>query len=230
MGLGDPVVSSNRRLIPRWYAATVVGFLAVFTLVLVAVTAAFGGGLEAVSMWGLSAASGLALVAAVSALVRPRRRREPEVAADGSRVFRGPALTAWALVGAWFALLVTAALWGWLAVTDFDALESPGFSIVAIVGALASLPDLVRLLSGRLHRWTLTLRSDGLSYRGYRTDVSVPWKDVRGASIQDRGPAGVRIELRGAGAGDVVVPATAFDVPADQLVEEVGQARQAARR
>jgi len=29
------VVSSNRRLIPRWYAATVVGFLAVFTLVLV---------------------------------------------------------------------------------------------------------------------------------------------------------------------------------------------------
>jgi hypothetical protein len=171
MGLGDSVVSSNRRLIPRWYAATVVGLLAVFTLVLVGVTAAFGGGLEAVSMWGLSAASALALVAAVSALVRPRRRREPEVATDGSRVFRAPALTAWALVGAWFALLFTAALWGWLAVTDFDTLESPA-----------------------------------------------------------RGPAGVRIELRGASAGYVVAPATAFDVPADQLVEEVGQARRAARR
>jgi hypothetical protein len=224
------LVSNNQLLIPRWYAATVVGFLAVFTLVLVAVTAAFGGGLEAVSMWGLSAASALTLVAAVSALVRPRRRRKPEIASDGSRVFRAPALTAWALVGAWCALLFTAVLWGWLGVTDFDTLESPGFSIVAILGALASLPDLARLLSGRLHRWTLTLGPDGLSYRGYRTDVSVPWKDVRGASIQERGPAGVRIGLRGAGAGDVVVPATAFDVPADQLLEEVGQARKAARR
>jgi len=223
------VSSGGKRLVPRWYVATVVGGLTVFTLVLVATTAAFADGPAGASMWGLAASSGLLLVAAVSALVRPRRPREPSVGHDGSRVFRAPTLTVWPLVGAWIALLVTASVWGWIAITDFGALESPGFSLVTIAGALASLPDLVRLLTGRLHRWTLSTSAEQLTYRGYRTDLTVPWNDVRGAVIQERGPAGVRIDLRG-DRSDPVVPITAFDVPAEQLVEEITRARKAARR
>ncbi|MFC5730727.1 MULTISPECIES: hypothetical protein [Nocardioides] len=167
------------------------------------------------------------LVAAIPALVRPRRRREPEVAADGTRVFRAPVPVVAGLLVAWSMLLGVAALWAYLAVTDFDALESPGFALVTIVGALASLPDLVRLVTGRLHRWTLELGPSSVSYRGYRTDVTVPCRDLRGAAIQRRNPAGVRIDLRAA-AEDIVVPITAFDVPAEQLVEEVHRARKAA--
>jgi hypothetical protein len=223
------VSSSPERLIPRWYAATVVGGLVVFTLALVVTSAAFGEGVAGASMWGLATCSALVLVAACSALLRPRRPREPEIAPDGTRVFRAPSLTVWPLVGAWVALLVTAAVWGWLALTDFDALESPGFSLITVVGALASLPDLVRLLTGRLHRWTVAIGPEQLTYRGYRTDLTVPWKDVHGAVVQERGPAGVRIDLRG-DRPDPVVPVTAFDVPAEQVVEEIIRARKAARR
>ena len=221
------VSSGGKRLIPRWYVATVVGSLTVFTLVLVATTAAFADGPAGASMWGLAASSGLLLMVAVRRGV-PRRRRDPRSATTAPGV-RAPTLTVWPLVGAWIALLVTASVWGWLAITDFGALESPGFSLVTIAGALASPPDLVRLLTGRLHRWTLSTSAEQLTYRGYRTDLTVPWNDVRGAVIQERGPAGVRIDLRG-DRSDPVVPITAFDVPAEQLVEEITRARKAARR
>ncbi len=125
------------------------------------------------------------------------------------------------------ALLVVAVLWAWLAVTDLRSLDSPGFALLAILGALASLPDLVRLLTGRLHRWTLELGPATLTYRGYHTDITVPCRDVRGAAVQRRNPAGVRIDLR-AGRDPLVVPITAFDVPAEQLVEEVHRARRGA--
>lgn len=167
------------------------------------------------------------LVAALSAFARPRRRREPEVSADGTRIFRAPMPTVAGLLVAWVMLLAVAALWAYLALTDFAALESPGFSIVTILGALASLPDLFRLVTGRLHRWTLALGPATVTYRGYRTEVTVPSRDVRGAVVQERGPAGVRIDLR-AGVDDIVVPITAFDVPAEQLVEEIHRARKAA--
>ena len=65
--------------------------------------------------------------------------------------------------------------------------------------------------------------------RGFRTDVSWPWSEVHGARIQERGPAGVAIDVKGSGV-DPVVPITAFDVPAEQLVEEIARARAAARR
>ena len=179
------------------------------------------------SAWGLVAATGLLLVAALSALARPRRPREPDVTADGTRVFRAPLLTVVGLVGAWAGFLVVAVLWAFVAVTDFAALESPGFSLVTIVGALASLPDLLRLLTGRLHRWRLELGPETLSYRGYRTSLSVPWARVRGADVQLRNPAGVRVDLRG-DADDPVLPITAFPVPAEQLVDEIRRARAAA--
>ncbi|WP_210650615.1 hypothetical protein [Nocardioides sp. SYSU D00065] len=223
------MVSGAARLIPRWYVVTVLAALTLVTLALAGTTAAFADDLAGRSMWGLVAATGLLLVAAVSSLARRRRPREPEVTADGTRVFRAPALTVWPLAGAWLALLVTAGIWAHIAFTDFDALESPGFSLVTIVGAVASLPALVRLLTGRLHRWTLELGPEALTYRGYGTDLTAAWKDVKGAAIQRRGPAGVRIDLRG-DATDPVVPITAFDVPAEQLVEEIVRARRISRR
>lgn len=222
------MVTSRVRLVPRWFAAVVIGALTLFLLVFLLLALTVDGVMQW-SAWGLVAAAGLMLCSAVSALARPRRRREPEVTPDGVRVFVAPGLTTWPLVGAWAALLVVAAIWSYLALTDFGALESPGFALVAIVGALASLPDVVRLLTGRLHRWRLEIGPDAVTYRGYRTDVSFPWSKVHGARIQERGPAGVAIDVKGSGA-DPVIPITAFDVPAEQLVEEIDRAKVAARR
>jgi hypothetical protein len=216
------------RLIPRWYAVVVIGFLTLFALGMLALALADGSAMGW-SAWGLFAAAGLLLCSAISALAVPRRRREPQVSSEGVRVFVAPAATTWPLVGAWLALLAVAAVWAYVAVTDFDAIESPGFTLVTIAGALASLPDLARLLTGRLHRWRLELGPDSISYRGYRTNETWPWSKVHGARIQSRGPAGVAIDVKGPGT-DPVVPITAFDVPAEQLVEEIERARAAARR
>ncbi len=217
---------SGERLIPRWWTALVL-LLVSLGVVVGLVMALVAEGELAWSGAGLLVAFAGLLVAAVSAFARPRRRREPDVAEDGTRTFRAPLLTVAGLLLAWAALLAVAALWAWLAVTDFDELESPGFAVLAIVGALASLPDLVRLLTGRLHRWTLELGPTSLAYRGYHTDVTVPCRDVKGAVVQRRNPAGVRVDLR-AGQDAVVLPITVFDVPAEQLVEEVHRARKAA--
>lgn len=221
-------MSNPTRLIPVWYAATVICVLIVLTLVFIGL-AATSEGLQGLSAWGLVAATGLLLVAATSSLARPRRPREPVVGPDGSRVFLAPAATVWSLVGAWIALLAVATLWVVIGVTDFDAIESPGFALITVLGALASLPDLARLLTGRLHRWRLELGPESISYRGYRTAETWPWSKVHGARIHPRGPAGVAIDVKGAGE-DPVVPITAFDVPAEQLVEEIQRAKAAARR
>jgi hypothetical protein len=219
---------SGVRPVPRWYPAVVISFLTVLTLAFLGL-ALFVDGVMGISAWGLFLFAALLLCAAVSALVRPRRRREPRVTPDGVRVFVAPALTAWSLVGAWLAVLVVAGTWAYVAVTDFDALESPGFSLLTIVGAVGTLPDLVRLLTGRLHRWRLELGPETVTYRGYRTAQSWPWSKVHGARIQEGRPTGVAIDLRGAGA-DPVVPIVAFDVPGEQLVEEIDRAKAAARR
>ena len=55
--------------------------------------------------------------------------------------------------------------------TDFDEIEAPGATLLTVVGALGMLPDLVRLLTGRLHRWRLEIGPETVRYRGYRTDV-----------------------------------------------------------
>ena len=221
-------MSATVRLIPRWFAAVVIGALTLFVLGFLVLALSVEGVMRW-SAWGLFVFAALMLCAAVSALARPRRRREPHVTPDGARVFVAPGLTTWPLVGAWLALLVVAAVWAFVAVTDFGALESPGFALLTIIGALASLPDFVRLVTGRLHRWRLELGPDTITYRGYRTDVSWPWSKVHGARIQERGPAGVAIDVKGSGV-DPVIPITAFDVPAEQLVEEIERARAAARR
>ncbi|GAB2874460.1 hypothetical protein GCM10027026_26430 [Myroides odoratimimus subsp. xuanwuensis] len=170
----------------------------------------------------LAVATGLTLIAAARSLVGPVRRQDLRPRHDGTVVIESPALIAWALVGAWAALLGVAGLWVWVAVTDFDAIESPGFTLVTVVGALASLPDLVRLLTGRLHRWRLTLGPEALTYRGYHTDETIAWTKIHGAGIQERGPAGVLVDRKGTGA-DLVIPITAFTVPPEQIIEEIQQ-------
>lgn len=221
-------VRATGRLIPRWFAVVVIGALTLFVLGFLVLALSVEGQMRW-SAWGLVVFAALMWCSAVSALARPRRRREPQVTVDGVRVFVAPRLTTWPLVGAWLTLLVVAGLWAYAALTDFGALESPGFALLTIVGAIASLPDLVRLVTGRLHRWRLELGPDAITYRGFRTDVSWPWSKVHGARIQERGPAGVAIDVKGSGV-DPVVPIAAFDVPAEQLVEEIDRARTAARR
>lgn len=217
------------RLIPRWYAAVTVIFLGILTLAFGLTGALVDGSVMSRSVLGLALVCGLLLVAACSAFVRRRRPREPSVTPEGARVFVAPGATVWPLVGAVVVLYAVVAMWVVVAVTDFSELESPGFSLVAIVGALAGLPDLVRLLTGRLHRWRLELGPEALVYRGYRTDLTVPWAKVGRATIQAKSPAGVLVNVRGE-SKDPVIPIAAFDVPAEQLVEEIGRAKAAAAR
>lgn len=183
----------------------------------------YAEGLFRVSMFLLTFVALLLLLVAVRALVVPRRRRVLPVEADGTTTIRSPATLARGLVLAWLLMFGVGALWLVVMFTDFDAIEAPGATMVTIVGLLASLPDFLRLLRGRLHRWELTLGPDGYRYRGYRTNESLAWSKVRGARIQARKPAGVRIDRRG-NAPDLVVPIIAFDVPPEQIVEEI-QAR-----
>lgn len=221
------VTESARRLIPRWWTSCVLSVLGLATIGF-GVGGVVADGPTGWSMRLLALAAGLTLVAAARSLLAPRRPRQLHPGSDGTTVIESPALLVWPLLAAWGALLGVAALWAWVALTDFGALESPGFALLTVAGALASLPDLVRLLTGRLHRWRIVLAADGLTYRGYRTDETLAWTTIRGARIQERGPAGVLVDRRGAGA-DVVIPVTAFTLPAEQIIDEVRQ-RVAVRR
>lgn len=219
---------ARARLIPRWYTVLVLALLTVTTLAALGLSLVHDGALGW-SFRALLVFSGLLLVSAVSSLVRPRRRSEPTVEADGTRTFVAPAATVHPLVVSMVAMWLTGAMWAYVAVTDFGSLESPGFALVAIAGVAAAVPDLLRLVTGRLHRWRLEIGPEVVRYRGYRTDVSYPWSKVHGSRIQARGPAGVVIDVKGAGR-DPVVPIAAFAVPAEQLVEEIERGRAAARR
>lgn len=212
------------RLIPLWFTTVVVAFLSLFTVAF-GIIGIVASGPMATTMLATAVATGGGLMAALASLARRRPRRPLTPDPDGEVVITSPLPVTVGLLVAWGALLVVAILTARAAVTDFGAIEAPGASLVMVVGAVGMLPDLARLVTGRLHRWTVRLTADGLGYRGYRTSVFVPWREVRKVAIQRRGPAGVRVETR---QGPVVLPAAAFTVPADQLVQEI-RAR-AARR
>ena len=221
--------SAQVRLIPRWFAPTTVTFLTVLTLLFATSAAVVDDGVMSRSIGALAVMCGLLLVAACSAFVRRRRRRAPDVTPDGRRVFVSPGSTVWPLVGAAVVVYVVVVMWVYVALTDFSALESPSFSLVAIAGAIGLLPDMLRLVTGRLHRWRLELGPDGLTYRGYRTDLTVPWSKVGRATLHAKGPAGVLVNVRGRST-DPVIPIAAFSVPAEQLIEEIERAKASARR
>lgn len=202
-----------------------VGGLFVFSIVFLSVGSAADGPM-AKSLLVLAVGTIGSLIAAISALVRHRTPRALEPAADGSVIIWSPAGLSAGLLVAWAALLAVCVLWGWIAATDFSQIQSPGFTLLTLVGALATLPDLVRLFTGRLHRWRLDLAPEGMTYRGFRTSRQIPWHGVSAVGIQRRGPAGVRVETR---EGDLVLPAAVFTLPASQLVDEI-QARARCRR
>lgn len=234
-------MTSPARLVPRWFSALVVVLLAVFALGML-VLALVDDGVMRWSAWGLSAAAALVLCSAVSALVVPRRAA-PVRGADGTVSFVAPALTVWPLIGAWVAVLCVAAIWAYIAVTDLSQLESPGFALVTIVGAVGSLPDLARLVTGRLHRWRVVIGPESITYRGYRNDRTWPLSKIHGArfnpprSLRPRGArsederrlAGVVLDLKGAGE-DPVIPMVAFRAAPQTIVEEIQRAKVAASR
>lgn len=167
---------------------------------------------------GLTAlSSAFVWAAAGSATLLPRRRRDPD-REGGRTVLAGSRRLVTLLLAAWALMLTGAAAWVVVAVVDLDAVDNPGWLLVLVLGALGSLPDLVRLATGRLHRWRVTLDESGLAYRGWRTSVRVPWADVRGVRLVPR-PLSVEVERRDG--APVRIPPVAFDVPPEQIVELV---------
>lgn len=218
MGRGDTVVSAPR-LVPRWYVALVFVLLgAAFAAALL--VSVFAGGVDRMRAVVSAVPVGLVLVAAATALLGHRRTVDVTADADGVTRVDSPVILVGSLVAAWAAFI------GYALVTDTGSLTSPGFLGVGVLAGLGMVPDLWRLLTGRLHRWRLVLTPTEVTYRGYRTDVTVPWSRIHGAQIQARRPTGVRIDVKGK-ADDIVV---AFRMPIDQMVDLVETYKASATR
>lgn len=243
MGFGDPVVSRGEtvRLAPRW----AIVLMSVLSMMLLVAGAGLATATSGVDRW---IAAGLAVVGlcAVVFLAHgflPRRPRPLLAGSDGTISIAAPALQVAAALTAWLMMWVLAGLIAFvLATRGMNAVESPG-AAVAIVGAtLASIPDAVRLLTGRLHRWRLSWGPDGVSYRGFRTSLELPPGKLKGARLQatrlfrydavptpmrprDGGPRGFGVVLdRSGNAPDILVPQVFFREPAEQLVDEIKRA------
>ncbi|MDR6208553.1 multisubunit Na+/H+ antiporter MnhB subunit [Nocardioides zeae] len=130
-------------------------------------------------------------------------RRQP-VPPEGDLALRAPAGLVAAVLLAWLAVLVAAIAWVVVLATDVGEVGSLAGTVAMVLAALWSVPDLLRLVTGRLHRWRLDADGGGVHYRGRRTDVSLPWGDVRRVRVSDEKPFGVRIEVREG--SDVLVP------------------------
>ncbi|WP_036491341.1 MULTISPECIES: hypothetical protein [Nocardioides] len=230
------------RLAPRWPG---VFLSAVLSLMLVAgvVVAAVGGHSEQAPALVFGAVGAVGLVLCV-VLFWPRRRRELVRDVDGSLTIAAPWAVVVVMIAAWAMAGVVGASLVFTVVTDgIDALESPGAALVLVGALLASLPDAVRLATGRLHRWRVTLAPSGLRYRGYRTDIELPWVKVRGSRLQasrlfrwtgvpesmrpgESGPKGYGVVVDRKGSGpDFLVPQAFFRVPAAQISEEIERFR-----
>lgn len=165
---------------------------------------------------------GLLLVAATHAFLVPRRRRPLPVDPDGAVAIRSNWVVVWATLLAGLSIYPVGGLWLLLLLTDPGGTTFPAGLLALLVAAVGLLPDLVRLLRGRLYRWELRLDDEGYRYRGYRTDESGRWSQVHGARIVTGKDAGVLIDRKGTGP-DRLVPLAAFDVPAEQILEEIEQ-------
>ncbi|MBS44410.1 MAG: hypothetical protein CMH83_14850 [Nocardioides sp.] len=193
--------------VPRWWAWTLLGLLVAVTLGVGAPAWALGDDAVAWSMRLLSSATALLAVATWSAVVRARRTTLPPAGPDGVLVLRSPLATVAPLVLAWLLVYPVAGLWAWSLATDPRGLTAIGSAAVVVLGALASLPSLARLLTGGLHRPVLVAGPGSLHYRGGRTTRDVPAPRVGRAALQDR-PAAVRVTVRGE--DDLVLPTPAF--------------------
>lgn len=171
--------------------------------------------------WAFLAGSGLLLLlAVVVGLAWPRHTRALVPDAQGTVVLRSPAVLVWSLLAAWSAALAAAVTWGWLAVTDVARVTEAGPLAVFVLGAVASLPELFRLVTGRLHRWRVTLTREAITYQGYRRAVSEPWTAVRGVRTARGRSAGVVVDLK-ASRPDLVLPFTAFLIDPQVLADAI---------
>lgn len=209
----------QKRLISRVWTAGVLVILLIGVATFLAMALALGGTGRVVGVAGL-AFFGLHLVAAVRAFVLPRRRRELVDDATGTTTIEAPGSLVWPLVAAWGAFPLVALVLVVQAIVNFDSIESPGAVFVVVIASVAGLPDWLRLVTGRLRRWRVVLTRESLIYQGYRTDLEVPWSKIHGATVQRTKPVGVLIDLKGT-RPDPVIPYPAFDLPIDQIVEEI---------
>lgn len=168
-------------------------------------------GLIACAVWSLL------LVAAMICLV-PRRRQELQPEPAGL-VINSPTLLTASLLGAWALALVVAGVSGWLLLTDPDGMESRRVAIASLALGPASVPELIRLLQGKVHRWRIELGPDALTYRGYHADFTIGWDQIHGARVQHK-PVGVRVNRTGTTA-DPLIPALPFRIPAQQIADEI---------
>lgn len=231
--------SESVRLSPRW-AVVAMCAMAVMLLVVGTGLAAVTDGVDRWIAAGLALA-GLCAVVFLAYGFWPRTPQPLHPGPDGSVSIAAPVLQVAAALTGWLVMLLLAGLIAFVLVTrGMSAVESPGAAVVIVGAALASIPDLVRLLTGRLHRWRLSWGPDGVSYRGYRTSLDLPRGSGKGARLQasrlfrwddvpsslrprEGGPRGYGVVLDRSGMDpDVLVPQVFFRVPAEQLRDELG--------
>ena len=97
---------------------------------------------------------------------------------------------------------------------------SLGFTLVAALGALGSLPDLVRLVRGKLHAWRVDADAQGLRVTGYRAGTVVPWSQVKEVTtgIDGRLPC---VVVKARNRDEIRVSVLAFDFTAEQLAARI---------
>lgn len=234
------------RLAPRW-AVVVVAALGPFCLLVGLLLGAGSAGIDrAVGLTYVVLGAAATVASAVG--LWPRRPRPPQSEAASATTWSAPTLLVGAVLVGWLGVWVLVVLLVATLVTGgVAALERPGAALVLVAVAVTTLPDVVRLARGRLHRWRFALGPDGVSYCGYRTAVEIPWSRVRGTHLQasrlfrwgavparmrpdEAGPRGYGLVIEVAGtAPDVLVPQFFLRVPVEQLLAEVERARVAAR-
>ncbi len=192
---------------------------------LYAAMAALEDGLVQVAASGVAGSALLLWVAAARVTLLRNTTDDDPVGVDVD--LRASGVVVASLLGAWGLMLLSVVLWVIVLLTDAASLDSPGFMIITVLGAIGSLPDLLRLARGRLHRWTIRTDETGFHYAGWHTRLDVPWSDVRGFTGQDR-PAGVLVRL---GDGEsITLTVTPFDVTPAGLATRLQSARSLARR
>lgn len=226
------------RLAPRWAVVAMVAS----TLLLVVAGAVLAPSSSGADRWiavGLALA-GLCGLVFVAHGFWPRTPRPLRPSADGTVTIKAPALQVAAALLAWLVMWVVSGLIVFVVASrGMNAVESPGAAVAIIGATLASIPDTIRLLTGRLHRWRLSWGPGGVVYRGFRTSLDVPPGRLKHVGLQasrlfrwsgvpprlrprEGGPRGYGVLLAPRGAEAVVlVPQILFREPAEQVAEEL---------
>lgn len=181
-----------------------------------------GDGPWALTMLAVGTVAILLGVAFLKAIVVRRRVRPLRPAPDGTVAFRSPVAIYGSLLAAALLIVLSSPLAVWAVLTDSDDMTRPGRLLALPFLGIYFIPDLVRLLLGRLHRWQLILGPEAVTYRGHRTDVTVPWSETRGVLMQTAKPFHLVIKTRGTKQPDIGIRFDVFDVPAQQFLDEIG--------